>query len=205
MAETTVHGGSSTNSSLRRRLFEFWYYFSENRGAVMGLRVFLPLVFVALFAPDRATWAERAISRCPALCRHSARRGGDCLPARHRCRRPGHALAPDPWRPLFVVHRRRRYRLALIGGIFLGLLAGYFRGWVDALIMRVMDIILAFPSLLLALVLVAILGPGLINAMLAIALVLQPHFVRLTRAAVIAERTVNMSSPPGSPGPGNSG
>ena len=55
--------------------------------------------------------------------------------------------------------------------------------------MRVMDIILAFPSLLLALVLVAVLGPGLINAMIAIALVLQPHFVRLTRAAVMAEKT----------------
>ena len=54
--------------------------------------------------------------------------------------------------------------------------------------MRVMDIILAFPSLLLALVLVAILGPGLFNAMLAIALVLQPHFARLTRAAVMAEK-----------------
>ena len=79
--------------------------------------------------------------------------------------------------------------IALIGGILLGLLAGYFRGWVDTVIMRVMDIILAFPSLLLALVLVAILGPGLFNAMLAIALVLQPHFVRLTRAAVMAEKT----------------
>ena len=66
--------------------------------------------------------------------------------------------------------------------------AGYFRGWVDALIMRVMDIILAFPSLLLALVLVAIIGPGLFNAMLAIAVVLQPHFARLTRGAVIAEK-----------------
>ena len=77
---------------------------------------------------------------------------------------------------------------ALVSGIILGLLAGYFRGWVDALIMRVMDIILAFPSLLLALVLVAILGPGLFNAMLAIALVLQPHFARLTRAAVMAEK-----------------
>ena len=54
--------------------------------------------------------------------------------------------------------------------------------------MRVMDIILAFPSLLLALVLVAILGPGLVNAMLAIALVLQPHFARLVRAAVMAEK-----------------
>jgi dipeptide transport system permease protein len=54
--------------------------------------------------------------------------------------------------------------------------------------MRVMDIILSFPSLILALVLVAILGPGLMNAMIAIALVLQPHFARLTRAAVMAEK-----------------
>ena len=46
-------------------------------------------------------------------------------------------------------------------GIALGLVAGYFRGWVDTLIMRVMDIILAFPSLLLALVMVTVLGPGL--------------------------------------------
>ena len=78
--------------------------------------------------------------------------------------------------------------LSLISGVTLGLIAGYFRGWVDALIMRIMDIILAFPSLLLALVLVAIIGPGLVNAMLAIALVLQPHFARLTRAAVMAEK-----------------
>jgi dipeptide transport system permease protein len=70
----------------------------------------------------------------------------------------------------------------------MGLIAGYFRGAVDVVIMRVMDVILAFPSLLLALVLVAILGPGLINAMIAISLVLQPHFVRLTRAAVLTEK-----------------
>ena len=50
--------------------------------------------------------------------------------------------------------------LSLISGVTLGLIAGYFRGWVDALIMRIMDIILAFPSLLLALVMVAIIGPG---------------------------------------------
>ena len=55
--------------------------------------------------------------------------------------------------------------------------------------MRLMDIILAFPSLLLALVLVAVLGPGLTNAMIAIALVYQPHFVRLTRASVMSEKT----------------
>src|SRR5690606_18195850 len=77
--------------------------------------------------------------------------------------------------------------VALVGGIFIGLLAGYFGGWVDTVIMRVMDIILAFPSLLLALVLVAVLGPGLTNAMIAIAIVYQPHFARLTRAAVMGE------------------
>ena len=76
----------------------------------------------------------------------------------------------------------------LLVGVTLGLVAGYFRGWVDAFIMRIMDIILAFPSLLLALVLVAILGPGLFNAMIAIAVVLQPHFARLTRAAVMNEK-----------------
>ena len=71
----------------------------------------------------------------------------------------------------------------------MGLIAGFAPRWADALIMRVMDIILAFPSLLLALVLVAILGPSLTNAMIAIAIVLQPHYVRLTRASVLAERS----------------
>jgi dipeptide transport system permease protein len=78
--------------------------------------------------------------------------------------------------------------LSVTSGVMIGLLAGYFRGWVDTVIMRIMDVILAFPSLLLALVLVAILGPGLLNAMIAIALILQPHFVRLTRASVMSER-----------------
>ncbi len=78
--------------------------------------------------------------------------------------------------------------VALVGGILIGLIAGYFGGWLDSMIMRIMDVILAFPSLLLALVMVAILGPGLMNAMIAIALVYQPHFVRLTRAAVMSER-----------------
>jgi dipeptide transport system permease protein len=78
--------------------------------------------------------------------------------------------------------------VAASGGIIIGLLSGFAPKWADTLIMRVMDIILAFPSLLLALVLVAILGPSLTNAMIAIAIVLQPHYVRLTRASVMAER-----------------
>src|SRR5207253_8758928 len=68
-----------------------------------------------------------------------------------------------------------------------GMIAGYVRGWVETTIMRLMDVMLSLPSLLLSTAVVAILGPGLINAMYAIAIVLLPHYVRLTRAAVIAE------------------
>src|SRR5258708_14000273 len=69
----------------------------------------------------------------------------------------------------------------------LGPVGGSVRGWVEPAVMRLMDVMLALPSLLLAIAVVAILGPGLINAMYAIAIVLLPHYVRLARAAVIAE------------------
>ena len=72
-------------------------------------------------------------------------------------------------------------------GALIGMISAYAGGWIDTFIQRVMDVILAFPSLLLALVLVAVLGPGLTNAMIAIAIVYQPHFARLTRAAVMGE------------------
>ena len=94
------------------------------------------------------------------------------LPAGHRRRRPRHPLAPDLRRALLAADRRSSSspsRSAV--GIVLGLLAGFARGWTEAMIMRLMDIILALPSLLLAIVIVAILGPGLINAMFAVAVV----------------------------------
>ena len=74
--------------------------------------------------------------------------------------------------------------LSLLLGVVIGLAAGYFGGWVDALIMRIVDIVLALPGLLLALVLVAIFGPSVINASLALTFVALPHYIRLTRAAV---------------------
>ena len=66
-------------------------------------------------------------------------------------------------------------------------MAGFVRGLTEIAIMRLMDIILTLPSLLLAIVIVAILGPGIMNAMLAVAVVVLPHYVRITRAAVITE------------------
>lgn len=176
------------DSSLRARLAEFWYYFSENRGAVIGLVVFVTLIVIALLAPVLAPHPPNAQFRDATLLPPVWQEGGST----------SFLLGTDP------VGRDMLSRLlygaqfslfvgvvvvtiALTGGIIIGLIAGYFRGWIDTAIMRVMDVILAFPSLLLALVLVAILGPGLMNAMIAISLVLQPHFVRLTRASVLAE------------------
>ena len=77
--------------------------------------------------------------------------------------------------------------VSVVVGTALGLLAGYFRGIFEIAVMRAMDIILTLPSLLLAIVVVAILGPGMLNAMLAVSIVVLPHYVRITRAAVIAE------------------
>jgi dipeptide transport system permease protein len=169
---------------------EFWHYFAVNRGAVIGLVVFALLVLVAIFAPLIAPHSPDQQYRDAILTPPIWDALGD----------PRFLLGTDPvGRDMLsrLIHGAR-YSLfiglfvvvgAAFVGVILGVLAGYFGGWVDAMIMRVMDIILAFPSLLLALVLVAILGPGLFNAMVAIAIVLQPHFARLVRAAVMAEKS----------------
>lgn len=76
---------------------------------------------------------------------------------------------------------------AIIIGTFLGAIAGYAGGLIDTVIMRVMDVVLAFPSILLALVIVIAIGPGLFNAMLAVGIVAIPSFARITRATVLSE------------------
>jgi len=75
---------------------------------------------------------------------------------------------------------------AIVIGTILGAVSGYAGGWSDNLIMRIMDVLLAFPYLLLAIAVVAVLGPGLINALLAIMIVEIPSFARLARASVIS-------------------
>lgn len=75
--------------------------------------------------------------------------------------------------------------IALLLGIFLGVVAGYFGGRVDLLLMRLIDILLAFPYILLAIAIVAILGPDLQNAMLAISIVNVPRFARIIRSSVL--------------------
>ncbi len=189
MADPSTAQPISLDPSRRRQLAEFWYYFSENRGAVIGFWLFVLLVIVALLAPLIAPHLPYEQYRDAVLVPPFWEDGGQAA----------FPLGTDPVGRdmLSRLLYGARYSLfigvvvttiALVGGIFIGVIAGYFGGWIDTVIMRIMDVILAFPSLLLALVLVAVLGPGLTNAMIAIALVLQPHFVRLTRAAVMTEK-----------------
>ena len=178
-----------TKAQTRKRAFaEFWFYFSENRGAVIGLFVFITLIILAVLAPIIAPHGPNQQYRDALLVPPFWQDGADM-----RFLLGTDAVGRDMLSRLLYGARFSLFigvvvvSIAVVGGVSIGLIAGYYRGVVDTIIMRVMDVILAFPSLLLALVLVAILGPGLVNAMIAIAIVLQPHFVRLTRASVLNE------------------
>ena len=172
------------------RLKEFWFYFRENRGAVFGLWIFGLFVVVALLADWIAPYDPTVQYREHLLQPPFWQEGGSlAFPL------GTDAVGRDMLSRLLYGARYSFYvgivvvTVAAAGGIVVGLLSGFAPKWLDTILMRVMDIILAFPCLLLALVLVAILGPSLTYAMIAIAIVLQPHYVRLTRSSVLAERS----------------
>jgi dipeptide transport system permease protein len=169
-------------------LREFWISFSANKGAVAGLVVVAVLLLVALFAPWLAPHLPDQTNSAAFLRPPAWQAGGSF----------NYFLGTDAiGRDILsrLIHGARLslsigiavVLISLAVGIVLGLVAGFVRGVVEIAIMRIMDIILTLPSLLLAIVIVAILGPGLMNAMLAVAVVVLPHYVRITRAAVIAE------------------
>ena len=84
--------------------------------------------------------------------------------------------------------------IALIVGSLIGAIAGYIGGWLDNVLMRVMDVVLGFPSLLLAIAIVAVLGPGLKNALIAIAIVSIPAYARVMRAQVLSIKETDFVS-----------
>lgn len=167
---------------------EFWQGFSHNKGAVAGL-IFMSIVAVcALLAPWIAPYDPIEQFR-------------------------DHFLAPPVWvtggssqfllgtdelgRDILsrLIYGARLSLLiglvsvvmALIPGVIMGLLAAFFPKVIGSFIMRLMDVMMALPSLLLAVAIMAILGPGLVNAMIAIAVVSLPAYVRLTRASAMTE------------------
>ena len=169
-------------------LREFWSYFSANHGAVAGLIVIAILLLLAAFAdfvaPHSPVLTNSAVFLKPPFWQAGGTLayplGTDAI-GRDMLSRLIHGARLSLLIGIAVV------AVSVVTGTVLGLVAGFFRGVLEIAIMRTMDIILTLPSLLLAIVIVAIPGPGLMNAMLAVAFVLLPHYVRIARAAVVTE------------------
>jgi dipeptide transport system permease protein len=162
--------------------------FYANRGAVAGLVVIATLLLLAIFA-------DLVALHPPALPNNDVLLLPPVWQARGSWSYP---LGTDAiGRDLLsrLIHGARLslsigfvvVMIAVMVGTTLGLAAGFFRGAVEFAILRLMDILLTLPSLLLGVVIVAVLGPGMVNAMLAVAVVVLPHYVRIARAAVISE------------------
>jgi dipeptide transport system permease protein len=166
----------------------FWTAFRRNRGALLGLWTVLVIACIAALAPWLAPYGPTLTDNQVFLTPPAWQSGGSAA----------HWLGTDAIGRDILSRLMHGARLSLTIGVAvvaisvvlgcaLGLAAGYLRGVFDMVVMRCMDVILTLPSLLLAIVIVAILGPGLVNAMLAVAIVVLPHYVRITRAAVLAE------------------
>jgi dipeptide transport system permease protein len=167
---------------------EVWLSMRANKGAMLGLIVIVLLVLVAVFADWVAPHSpieqfRQNFLQPPAWAEGCSWRfvlGTDDV-GRDLLSRIIYGSRLSLFIGFIVV------TISLALGIGLGLLSGFFRGIADIAIMRFMDIILSMPSLLLSIVIVAILGPGLVNAMIAVAITYVPHYARLARASVMSE------------------
>ncbi len=187
--ETIFERRAPSTEALRR--------FLHHRSAQVGLFIFIFLVLIAIFAPQISPYdpivpLDNVVRRSPP-CIHIL----GC-PASQ----PEHLMGIDSNnRDLFsrvIFGSRLSLQIGietivvaiLIGGL-IGGVSGYFGGWVDNLIMRLMDILMAFPALLLAIAIVSVLGTGLINALVAIAIVSIPGYARVVRSGVLAVKELD--------------
>lgn len=178
---------------VRRRFF-------RRKSALVGLAILGLLVLIAIFAPVIAPYSPEQVligiepvRKRQAPCIHLLGCPAD---------QPQHLMGIDGnVRDQFsrVLHGARfsliigfsTVTFAILIGATLGGIAGFIGGWLDDLIMRIMDVLLAFPSLLLAIAIVAVLGPGLINALLAIGIVSIPAYARVVRASVLVVKEMD--------------
>jgi len=162
---------------------DVWRRTRRNPGALAGAAVVLAILLVAIFAP--------LLAHADPLAQNLAAQ--DLPPG------PGHPFGTDKLgRDLFarIAYGARisiaigfvAVGLAITLGTTIGTLAGYLGGWVDSTLMGAMDVMLAFPSIILAIGITTILGPSITNLMLAIGIVYVPQYARLARAAVLDVR-----------------
>ncbi|KXF77452.1 D-ala-D-ala transporter subunit [Paramesorhizobium deserti] len=166
------------------RFYVTWRRFTANRLAVIGLLIILGLIFVAAFAdllaPHSPTVGDLRTTRLLPP-------GGEFLLGTDDQGR-------DILSRLIYGSRLTLYVVLLVAiiaapvGLLVGTVAGYAGGWIDAVLMRITDIFLAFPKLILALAFVAALGPGIENAVIAIAITSWPPYARIARAETLTVR-----------------
>ncbi len=177
-------------------LFETFTYMLRNRSAIIGTVLVLFILIVGDFAPVIATHGPTETLFNTENLPPRPQTAPPCIPA-FGCEYALNILGIDlNVRDLFsrIVYGARTsltvgiasVSFAIAIGTLIGLVSGYAGGWIDNLLMMFMDVLLAFPSLLLAIAIVTIQGPGLDNALLAIAIVSIPVYARLTRASVLS-------------------
>ena len=161
-----------------------WLRFISNPLAVIGLAVILLLIVVAILAPLITAQSPSSQNLDMRLLPPSADHwlGTD-------------ELGRDTFTRIIYGSRITLYMVILVAviaapvGLIIGTIAGYFGGWVDMILMRITDVFLSFPSLILALAFVAALGPGIENAIIAISLTAWPPIARLARAETLTVRS----------------
>ncbi|MDO9301509.1 MAG: ABC transporter permease [Anaerolineales bacterium] len=183
----------------RRRLF-------RRKSSIVGMVILAILIFLALTAQWIAPYSPTLSMLDTNPPQNISKRSAPCIYALGCSRdQPQHIMGTDGnirdefSRMLYGARLSLMIGLstvtfAIIIGTILGALAGYFGGWIDNVIMRVMDVLLAFPSLLLAIAIVTVLGPGLINALLAIGIVSIPAYARVVRGSVLSVREMDYVS-----------
>jgi peptide/nickel transport system permease protein len=189
------HAWLTTTSPESRRqarlgqLYRQWLAFRKNPAAMVGLLIVLALLLMAAFAPLIAQHDPLAQALDQRLLAPSAKHwfGTD-------------ALGRDIFSRIVYGTRVTLVIVMLVVitvgplGLLIGCAAGYFGGWVDTVLMRITDVFLAFPRLVLALAFVAALGPGLENAVIAIAFTAWPPYARVARAETMIIRNADYIS-----------
>jgi ABC-type dipeptide/oligopeptide/nickel transport system permease subunit len=159
----------------------WWRRFVRNRGAVFGLAVFVAIVLMAVFAGVLAPYDPIAQGVGPANARPSlAHWAGTDSFGRDMLSRIIYGAR------IALVVGVMAVLLAMVIGVTLGLVAGFYGGWVDAVIMRVMDGLFAFPIIILAIAMMAVMGFGVKNVIIAVAVGFIAPFARVTRGDVLA-------------------
>lgn len=183
MSGMTAKTGNLSTRTATKKVNPFWFKVRRNPLTLFGLILLLTIVLMSLFAPLITSYDPTKISITERFSPPSAKHwfGTDEV-GRDIFTRILYGARLSLGVGVAVV-----FGAGLVGTI-IGAVSGYFGGKVDQIIMRVMDIMLAFPSLVLAMAVAATLGPNLQNAMLAIAIIKVPVYVRLARAETLALR-----------------